>query len=376
MQPHPVRYSVYVSLVALFVWSMFPQSIQAQQSYYQTNLVSDGFVPANNIDPSLVNPWGLVQTSGSPFWVSDEGANLSTLYSGSGVKNTAITVGFSTSATPPNGPTGVVANTGTGFIPTGSTTASHFIFDDLNGNIYGWNSGSMAVEDATVSGGHLTGLAINSTGADIFAANFTAGTGGIVEFNSSWTQLSTAFTDPTLPSGYEPYNVEDMNGTLYVAYEPIGTNGQPTRGTGDGLIAEFSESGTFIKNLISGGSLDDPWGMALAPSDFGEFSDDLLVGNFGNGEINAFNPTTGALLGTIDDLSGNPITDSDLWALMFGTGGDGSSPSTLYVTAGLNNQADGLLAAIDPTPEPATLLLFGSGLLGIFYVLRRQREAA
>jgi uncharacterized protein (TIGR03118 family) len=381
MQPHRFSYTVYLFLSAMLVWIVSPQSIQAQQSYYQTNLVSNGYVPANTIDPNLVNPWGMVQTSSSPFWVSNQVTNTSTVYTGSGTK-LSLTVDIPTSTTPPNGPTGIVFNTGTGFsIPTTSTTASHFVFDDLNGNIYGWSGGTTAVEGATVTGGHLTGLAINATGSDIFVTNFSP-SGGIDEFNSSWVMQSTKFTDPTLPSGYEPYNVEDMNGTLYVAYEPMNTSGpfigQPSPGAGNGVIAEFSESGTFLKNLISGGELNDPWGMTVAPSDFGKFSNDLLVGNFGNGWINAFNPTTGAFVGTIDNASGAPIdnTGLGLWTLMFGTGGSGSSPSTLYITDGLNGQKDGLLAAVDPTPEPATLLLFGSGLFGLACLLRRRREVA
>jgi uncharacterized protein (TIGR03118 family) len=380
MHPHRFSYAVCLFLSVTLVWIVSPQSVQAQQSYYQTNLVSNGYVPANTVDPNLVNPWGMVQTSGSPFWVSDQVTNLATVYTGTGSK-LSLTVGFSTSASPPNGPTGIVANTGTGFIPAGSTASSHFVFDDLNGNIYGWTGGSSAVVGATVSGAHLTGLAINSTGSDIFVTNFSP-SGGIDEFNSSWVMQSTKFADPTLPSGYEPYNVEDMNGTLYVAYEPMNTSGpfigQPSPGAGNGVIAEFSQSGTFLKNLISGGKLNDPWGMALAPSDFGQFSNDLLVGNFGNGWINAFNPTTGAFVGTIDSASGAPIdnTGLGLWTLMFGTGGSGSSPSTLYITDGLNGQKDGLLAAVDPTPEPATLFLFGSGLLGLLYLLRRQRDVA
>jgi uncharacterized protein (TIGR03118 family) len=379
MQPHRWSYSAYVLLSALVFCIVSPQLVRAQQSYYQTNLVSNGYVPANSVDPNLVNPWGLVQTATSPFWVSDQVTNLATVYSGSGAVESLV-VTIPTASTPPNGPTGIVANTGTGFIPTGSTTASHFIFDDLNGNIYGWNSGATAVVGATVSGAHFTGLAINSSGTDIFATNFSPA-GGILEFSNTWAPVSTTFNDPSLPSGYEPYNVVDMNGTLFVAYEPMNTSGpfvgQPLQGLGNGVIAEFNQNGTLLTNLITGGSLDDPWGMALAPSDFGEFSNDLLIGNFGNGEINAFNPTTGAFLGTLDNSSGDPISEGlGLWALMFGTGGSGSSASTLYITAGINNQADGLLAEIDPTPEPETLVLFGIGMFGVLWLVHRKRAVA
>ncbi|MGH9351244.1 MAG: TIGR03118 family protein, partial [Terriglobia bacterium] len=236
-------------------------------------------------------------------------------------------------------------------------------------------NGTAAQVGATVPNAVFTGLAINTPSTDIYAANFGS-TGGIDEFSSNWSPVSlsgNAFKDPSLASGLEPYNIQDINGTLYVAYAPIGSSGKLQMGLGDGALAAFDENGNLLKTLVQGGNLDDPWGVAIAPSDFGQFSNDLLVGNRGDGVINAFDPATGAFLGSIEDPSGNDITNSGLWDLFFGTGGAGTSKNTLYITAGLNGYNDGVLAAITPTPEPASLALLVSGLLGLCVMLRRRR---
>lgn len=367
------RFFLAATVLTLLI---LPQALRAQGAYVQTNLVSDGFVPAQTIDANLKNPWGLVQSATSPFWVSDNGTNVSTLYTGQGAK-LGLTVTLPTLSTPSNGPTGIIFNGGTGFpSPSASTTKAAFIFANLNGTIDSWTgaNGTAAQVGVTVPNAVFTGLAINTSSTDIYAANFGS-TGGIDEFSSNWSPVSppgNAFKDPSLASGLEPYNIQDINGTLYVAYASIGSNGKLQLGLGDGALATFDESGNLLKTLVQGGNLDAPWGVAIAPADFGQFSNDLLVGNRGNGVINAFDPTSGAFLGTLEDSSGNDITNSGLWALFFGTGGSGTSKDTLYITTGLNGYQDGVLAAIDPTPEPASLILLGSGLLMLGIMLRRR----
>lgn len=369
----------FLLVATVLALSILPQPLRAQQSYIQTNLVSDGFVPAETTDTNLINPWGLVQSSTSPFWVSDNGVNVSTLYTGQAAK-LGLTVSIPTLSSS-NGPTGIVFNGGTGFpSPSTNTTKSSFIFANLNGTIESWAgaNGTTAQVGVTVPNAVFTGLAINTSSTELFAANFVSA-GGIDEFSGNWSQVSlasSAFKDPSLASGLEPYNVQDINGTLFVAYAPIGSNGKLQMGLGEGAIAAFDENGNLLKTLVQGGNLDDPWGVAVAPSDFGEFSNDLLVGNRGDGVINAFDPSTGAFLGSLQDAMGNDITNSGLWALFFGTGGAGTSKNTLYITAGLNGYSDGVLAAIDPAPEPASLILFGSGLLGLCVILRRRRVVA
>ncbi|MGH9377345.1 MAG: TIGR03118 family protein [Terriglobia bacterium] len=365
----------FLLVASVFALSILPQSLRAQQSYIQTNLVSDGFVPAQTTDTNLKNPWGLVQSSTSPFWVSDNGANVSTLYTGQAAK-LGLTVSIPTLSSS-NGPTGIVFNGGTGFpSPNTSTTKSSFIFANLNGTIDSWAgaNGTTAQVGVTVPNAVFTGLAINTSSTNIYTANFVSA-GGIDAFSDNWSQVSlsgSAFKDSSLASGLEPYNIQDINGTLFVAYAPIGSNGKLQMGLGDGAIAAFDESGNLLKTLVQGGNLDDPWGVAIAPSDFGQFSNDLLVGNRGDGVINAFDPSTGGFLGTIQDPLGNDITNSGLWALFFGTGGGGTSQDTLYITAGLNGYSDGVLAAINPAPEPSSLALLGSGLLGLCVLLRRR----
>lgn len=366
----------FLLAAGVFVLCLLPQAVRAQDAYSQTNLVSDGFVPAQTTDASLVNPWGLVQSATSPFWLSDNGMNVSTLYTGKGAK-LGLTVGIPTLSTPPNGPTGIVFNGGTGFpSPPASKNKSLFIFANQNGTIDSWagSNGATAQVGVTVPNASFTGLAINKSSTDLYAATFTT-TGGIDEFAGDWSQVtlsSTAFKDAALAPGLEPYNIQDINGTLFVEYAALGPNGKLVFGLGEGAVAAFDENGNLIKTLVQGGSLDDPWGVAIAPSDFGKFSNDLLVGNRGNGVINAFDPSTGAFLGTLEDASGQDITNSGLWALFFGTGGAGSSKSTLYITAGLNGYKDGVLAAITPTPEPASLIMLGSGLLALGLMARRR----
>jgi len=370
-----VTYVVGASLTLLL--AMGPQLMGSTMGYTQTNLVSNGAVPAKTTDPHLVNPWGNVSNGGSPFWVSDQKTGLSTLYDGSGNIIPLVVTIPAVGSPPTVGPTGIVANT-SGFNVGGSPAA--FIFSTLDGTIAGWNGTpvrTQAVTEATVSGAVFTGLAqaTNASGTLLYASDFA--NGKIDVFNSSYspTTLSGSFTDPNLPAGYKPYNIQAISGKLYVEYAPVGSNGLPLVGAGNGIVDVFDTNGNFLQRLVSNGAgspLNVPWGVALAPSNFGVFSNDLLVGNFGNGWINAFNPTTGAFVGTLDLANGEPFAEATLWSLEFGIGGRGGTPGVLYFTAGLTNQAGGLLGSITPTPEPDTLILFGTGLVGLLAFRRRK----
>ena len=359
---NPVKRTLLVT--ALLVLALAPRAM-GDTFYDQQNLVSDVPGLAVTTDPNLVNPWGISNSATSPYWISDQGTGVSTLYNGSGIP-TALVVSIPTTA-PPSGPTGTVFNnTGGGFL-VGSTSAN-FIFATLGGTIAARATGVTAVTEATIPGAVFTGLALanNGSGNYLYAANFT-NTGGIQVFNSSFasTTLSGSFTDPNLPAGYAPYNIQLIGGKLYVTYAEVGSSGA-VAGLGLGFVDVFDTNGNFLERLVSGGALDAPWGIALAPSGFGTFSNDLLVGNFGNGEINAFDPTTGALLGTLDSAPGTPLVNSGLWALEFGNGNAGSSPDTLYFTAGIDNEAEGLFGAISvETPEPSSLILLATVLLGL-----------
>jgi len=302
----------------------------------------------------------------SPIWVSDRATGLATVYSGTGtIAPLVVTV---PPGTPATGPTGqVFAGPTTSFMLNGHPAS--FIFDTLGGTIDAWNGGSTATVVATTPGASYEGLALaNNT---LYAANFVVG-GDVNVFNSSYSQTGS-FTDPTLPVGYAPFNVMNINGLLYVEYAKI-TPGVPVPlPGGGGFVDVFDLNGNLVQRLISNGVLDAPWGVAMAPAGFGNFGGDLLVGNFGNGQINAFNPVTGAFVGTLTDQHGAPIVNSGLWSLDFGN--SSANPNALYFTAGIDMGQDGLFGDIQFVPEPASFSLTALGALSLLgYAWRRRRS--
>lgn len=367
----------FMLMTALGVGALVSYASPAKAGpYLQTNLVSDISGLAEFTDPALKNPWGVSESATSPFWVSDDGSGESTLYTVHGttfVSKSALTV------TSP-GITGQVNNPTTGFTVTGTGKPASFIFANLNGTITAWNAtlghaaGTPSVTEATTPGAAYTGLAIDKTTQQLYAANAAAGTVNV--FDSSFHPVSLptgAFVDPNLPAGLVPFNVQEINGQIYVTYAPAGHTAEATAAAGTGAVAVFSTSGTFIKQLISGGALASPWGVTLAPDSFGKFGGDLLVGNFSYDDsgINAFNPTTGVFEGTLPIDVGTGDTAGGLWTLTFGNGGSGGNPADLYFTDGINGEADGLFGAISFVPEPSTLLLLAPALA--FVAAQRRR---
>jgi len=354
--------------------------------YNQTNLVSNVAGFATITDPALVNPWGFSHSATSPFWVSNQGTNTSTLYAVTGsttVTKTNINppsgfVAIPTTGSGPQGPTGQVNNTNaTSFLVGngGNGTRASFIFGNLNGTISAWNAGATAFVQATVPGAVYTGLTVNQAQTQLYAAN--GGSGGIDVFNSAFATVSLgagAFAAPPAISslGLVPFNVQDINGSIYVTYAPAGRANQIAATGGMGAVAVFSETGT-LQNTFINGEMAAPWGLAIAPSDFGLFSNALLVGNFSfvESEINAFDLITGAFLGSIAIDSGSN-TPGGLWQIGFGTGGSNGDPHTLYFTDGINGERSGLFGAIT-VPEPLTISLFSAGVIGL--VASRRRKA-
>ena len=259
------------------------------------------------------------------------------------------------------GPTGQVNNANPSSFPVGgggNGGSAHFIFANLNGTISAWDIGSTAFIQATTPGASYTGLAINQAQTQLYAAN-NAGTGSINVFNSSFLPVSlgaSAFATPTAISalGLVPFNVQDINGSVYVTYAPAGRPAQISATAGMGAVAVFTESGTLIRTLI-GGALAAPWGVALAPAGFGPFGGDLLVGNFSfvDSEINAFDPISGVFEGMIPINVGPGNTPGGLWSLQFGVGGTDGDPNTLYFTDGIDGEMHGLFAAIHQCPNRA-----------------------
>ena len=332
--------------------------------FVQTNLVSDIPGLAKITDSELVNPWGVSHSSTSPFWVSNQGKNTSTLYAVTNATNVSkvninAPAGFvliPTTAAGPQGPTGQVNNSNASSFPVkngGDGGTARFIFANLNGTISAWDGGPTAFIQVTTPGAVYTGLTINGAQTRLYAAN--AVTGHIDVFDSSFAPLSLAsgaFVDPSLPGGLAPFNVQDILGDIYVTYAPPGRANQINAQLGAGAVAIFDEDGNFIKELVVGSRLAAPWGITLAPPSFGRFGSHLLVANFSflHSEINAFDPISGKLRGTLRiDTGGN--ASGGLWTIAFGVGGNNGSPDVLYFADGINGEREGLFGAIAPNRE-------------------------
>jgi uncharacterized protein (TIGR03118 family) len=330
--------------------------------FVQVNLVSDMPGLAKITEPELVNPWGVSHSTTSPFWTSNQGTSTATLFAVTDRTNvTKVTaanpptgnIAIPTTATGPQGPTGQVNNTNTASFLVkngGDGNFAHFIFANLNGTISAWDTGPTAFIQVTTLGAVYTGLAINGAQTRLYAAN-SAGTGRVDVFDSSFNPVSlgdSAFVNPALPDGLVPFNVRDIGGNVYVLYAPAGRPADISAPLGAGAVAIFDEDGNFITQLIAGSRLAAPWGITLAPAGFGRFINHLLVGNFSflHSEINAFDPTTGKLRGTIRINVGKGNKPGGLWTLDFGVGGSNGDPNTLYFTDGINGEANGLFGAI------------------------------
>src|SRR5499426_2612699 len=358
---------------------------QALAAYLQTNLVSDIPGLATITDPLLVNPWGMSRSSTSPFWTSNQGTSTATLYAVTGstsvsqvlTVNAQGFVGIPTTGAGPQGPTGQVNNTNTAsfqLTPGNPSTSARFIFADLNGTISGWAGGLTSTIKVTTPGAVYTGLAINTAGTRLYAADNAGGRVDVFDSSFSPVNLPGAFTDPNLPAGFVPFNVQNISGKIYVTYAPAGLANQRGATPGQGIVDAFDENGVLLQRVITGSQLAAPWGIALAPAGFGVFGGDLLVGNFSfvASEINAFDPVTGAFEGSIPINAGPGNTPGGLWGFMFGSGaGSGGDANTLYFNDGIDGETHGLFGALS-VPAPATLLLLGTGLVATTW--RRARR--
>ena len=307
--------------------------------YAQTNLVSD-LPGATILDASLVNPWGISASSTSPFWVSDNGSGVVTIYSVDPATNVPAKAAL-TVTIPLNGPvTGQVFNSAAA---AGKFNGDVFLFVSEDGTISGWRGalGTTAeILQSPSTSNVYKGVAFATIGAAayLYAANFHNGTIDVMKGSAIDPDLTGSFTDPALPSGYAPFNIQNLGGELYVSYavqDAAGTGDVP--GAGHGIVDRFDLNGNFIGRLVSnGGALNSPWGLALAPGNFGDLSGALLVGNFGDGKINAFNATTGAAVGTLRNSGGTPIVVQGLRGLRFGNGASGGgATNSLFFTAGI-----------------------------------------
>jgi uncharacterized protein (TIGR03118 family) len=328
-------------LFTLFMTLSIPSGLWAQQAgYSQTNLVSNTAGVGKTTDTQLSNPWGISIFPGQDFWIANNNGGTSTLYDAQGNKNTLV-VNIPGAAKNPNGnctpgcPTGNVANTNGSYFGGGS-----FIFDTEDGIIANWTGGTSAVVafDNSASGAVYKGLALlNST--FLLAANFNSGKVDVYDRNFNSTSLSGSFTDPKLPAGLAPHGIHVIGNQIYVAYamqDAAKHDAEP--GAGLGQVDIFDSNGNFVSTFVAAGSkLNAPWGVVETPATFGTFPGAILVGNFGDGTINAFD-MTGKFLGQLTDTSAKVLVNPGLWDMTFGGGGSSGDPGTLYLTAGGSNQ--------------------------------------
>jgi uncharacterized protein (TIGR03118 family) len=331
---------------------------------HQTNLVSNVPGMAQTTDPNLVNAWGITASPTSPFWVSDNGAGVSTLYNGAGQPiPLVVTIAPPAESAPGTlaTPTGTVFNPTSDFVVTKGTKSAKalFIFATEDGTVSGWNPGvdsthSILGVDNSASAAVYKGLAIGSTssGNFLYATNFRAGTVDV--FDKSFkpaTLAAGAFTDPVVPSGFAPFGIQNIDGLLYVTYaKQNAARHDDVAGRGNGVVDVYDTSGALLHRLAAGGRLNSPWGLAIAPATWGRVAGDLLVGNFGDGAINVFDPVTGDWRGGLKTETGAPLLIDGLWGLRFGNGGNAGSPNTLFFTAGPNGEQDGLFGSLTQAP--------------------------
>jgi len=387
----------YLALIALSLCSLLGTSAAVYAAgYVETDLVvnqqvnnvptltdKNGIVHvAKFFDPNLVNPWGVGESGGSPFWVSDNNNGTSSLYNTAGTPQSLV-VAIPTPGDPlgtGGTPTGLVFNTAqaqsafkvSGFDKNGAPTMAPaaFLFATEDGTILGWNPGVNPANTPAASRGRHAIIAVNHSAipdaadgavykglaiatdsggnAFLYATNFRAGTVDV--YNAAFQQVMLppdAFVDPQLPRGYAPFNIVLIGNRLFVTYAVQNAEKHDdVAGQSHGIVDTFDLAGKMLARFAQHGQLDSPWGVALAPAGFGQFAGDVLIGNFGNGHINAFDPATGEFLDKVRNPHGQAIAIDGLWTIKFGNGGNGGDPKTLYFTAGPNDESDGLFGSL------------------------------
>ena len=381
MRPHQpiVRRARCSSLSAILLVLCSANVVAASGGYEQTNLVTDdqanlvssGYQPAHTVDPNLINPWGISLGPTTPIWISNAETGTSTLYDGAGNK-IPLTV------TVPGAPTGQVFGGGN-FQLAGQPGPSFFVFASEDGTISQWNlpitTQAQVAVDNSAGGSIYKGLAQAQVGNanQLYATDFH--NNRIDVFDSHFgtvLNLPGAFTDPNLPEGYAPFGIQNIGGDLYVTYAKQDANAKDDlHGIGHGFVDIYQTDGTLLSRFASRGVLNSPWGVALAPATFGEFAGDLLIGNFGDGLINVFDPNTHTFIDHLIDSDGEALVIDGLWGLAFGNGSNGAATNSLYFTAGISDEAHGLFGVIAPVPLPASLPLL-SGAIALLAGIRRR----
>ena len=361
------RLSALLASVGLLMLAVVPASgadINSQNAFVVTNLQSDVPGRAANTDADLVNGWGIAALPTSPWWVADNGTHHSTLYNGNTGAKVPLTVDIAGAGGEPGDPTGIVANTSTEFVITGSsgaTTAARFIFDGEDGTVSAWNGGTSSVVKATSPDGAIyKGLAIGRVGAGttapsyLYAADFHHARIDVYDGTFTLQHWAGAFVDPGIPAGYGPFGIQNLGGQIYVTYAKQDADAEDEiAGPGFGFVSVFGTDGSFQGRVASGGDLNAPWGLAWAPASWERFGGHLLVGNFGDGRINGYRPTSGGweARGHLKDAQHQPIVIDGLWGIGFGNnngannGGAGPT-TTLFFAAGPDDESHGLFGSV------------------------------
>jgi uncharacterized protein (TIGR03118 family) len=352
MQPRSLRVLAFaVALLATALVVASPLGAAERNAYVVTNLVSNSAaVPAAAHDASLVNAWGLTASDSSPWWVADNGANVSTLYNG----NTGAKLGLTVVVD--GGPTGTVFNIAGAMFPVPSGATSRFLFASEDGKIRGWPGTGPAQVTACHISPHVAiskwlAIAVTPGGPRLYATDFH--NGRVDVWDGSWNLVtSAAFADPSLPAGYAPFGIQRSGGTIFVTYAKQDADAaDELHGQGLGFVDAYDTAGNLLGRVAQHGQLNAPWGLAMAPASFGRFAGDLLVGNFGDGEINAYAKLRNGHFehrGELRGTDGKPIAIDGLWALEFGNDGGAGLSTRLFFTAGPNDELDGLFGSIDP----------------------------
>ena len=348
-------------------------SVARADSFAVTNLVTNDQAanPAQITDPHLVNAWGISYGATSPFWVSDNGTGVTTLYSVNPTTNATSIVPLVVSIPGDGSITGQVFNTANG---AGAFNKDLFLFVSEDGTISGWRGALgtnaevlQSASDAFYKG---TALATISGNTYLYAANFHSGAIDVVKGTPGAPDLTGKFSDPTLPAGYAPFNIQLLGGKLYVTYALQGSGKDEQHGAGLGFVNVFDTQGNLLGRVASQGTLNAPWGLAIAPSSFSQFAGDLLVGNFGDGTINAFNLTTDKFDGQLLGTDGKPLVIDGLWGLTPGNGAAAGDQNTIYFSAGPQDESNGLFGAVSVVPEPSSVVL---GIIAIGLVAAGTR---
>jgi len=333
---------------------------QGHDRFYSVhNLVSDGFVKADHLDTDLVNPWGVAFNPNGFVWVADNHSGLSTLYDGFGVKNSLIvSIPPAPGGTPPGAPTGIVFSSGTDFVLTRGTLSgpSRFIFATEDGTIAAWapmvdGTHALLAWDNSPAHSIYKGIALAGNGAGhfLYATDFHNNKVDVYDSMFHPVTLSGHFFDPRIPRGFAPFGIQNILGNLYVTYAKQDDDAEDdVAGQGLGFVDVFDPNGHLIRRVATRGPLNAPWGIALAPANFGRFSNMLLIGNFGDGRINVYDAATSEFRGQLRTGRGEPVEIEGLWGIAFGNGLLNQPINTLFFAAGPGDEEHGVYGRIDP----------------------------